>query len=416
MNIKERRTIRKYTQQPVSDELLNRLIEEASRTQTMGNLQLYSVVVTRSAAMKEMLAPAHFCQPMVTQAPVLLTVCADFRRTTDWCLQRQATPGYDNFLSFINAATDALLFTQTFCCLAEEEGLGVCFLGTTVYRPQAIITALELPELVFPVATLTIGWPAEKPALTDRLPLQAIVHQETYGAFSPERIDACYAAREALPESKHFVEINGKETLAQVFTDLRYTRKDNEAMSEGLLATLVQQKFLKAENLPGLVPAVVERRPEVLECDVVRFQNKKEKWVAFVGLLDGFPYEIFTGLQDDEEGIAIPKSVSKGFIIKHYDREGQKRYDFQFVNKRGYKTTIEGLSERFNPKYWDYAKLISGVLRYRMPIDHVISLITSLQLENDTINSWTAGVARVLKKYLPDAQQTPDEEEEKVES
>ena len=169
MNIKERRTIRKYTQQPVSDELLNRLIEEASRTQTMGNLQLYSVVVTRSAAMKEMLAPAHFCQPMVTQAPVLLTVCADFRRTTDWCLQRQATPGYDNFLSFINAATDALLFTQTFCCLAEEEGLGVCFLGTTVYQPQAIISALELPELVFPVATLTIGWPAEKPALTDRM-------------------------------------------------------------------------------------------------------------------------------------------------------------------------------------------------------------------------------------------------------
>ena len=119
MNIKQRRTIRKYTQQPVSDELLNRLIEEASRTQTMGNLQLYSVVVTRSNAMKEMLAPAHFSQPMVTEAPVVLTICADFRRTTDWCLQRQASPGYDNALSFINAATDALLFTQTFCCLAE---------------------------------------------------------------------------------------------------------------------------------------------------------------------------------------------------------------------------------------------------------------------------------------------------------
>ena len=412
MNIKERRTIRKYTQQPVSDELLNRLIEEASRTQTMGNLQLYSVVVTRSAAMKEILAPAHFCQPMVTQAPVVLTVCADFRRTTDWCMQRQAAPGYDNALSFINAATDALLFTQTLCCLAEEEGLGVCFLGTTIYQPQTIIEALELPELVFPVATLTIGWPAEKPNQTDRLPLEAIVHQETYGAFTPERIDACYSQREALPENKHFVEINNKETLAQVFTDIRYTRKDNEAMSEGLLQALVQQKFLKAESLSGLLPAVVEHRPEVLECDVVRFQNKKEKWVAFVGLLDGFPYEIFTGLQDDEEGIAIPKSVMKGYIIKHYDRDGQKRYDFQFVNKRGYKTTIEGLSERFNPEYWDYAKLISGVLRYRMPIDHVIRLITSLQLENDTINSWTAGVARVLKKYLPDAASTEEEEME----
>ena len=412
MNIKQRRTIRKYTQQPVSDELLNRLIEEASRTQTMGNLQLYSVVVTRSDAMKEMLAPAHFSQPMVTEAPVVLTICADFRRTTDWCLLRQASPGYDNALSFINAATDALLFTQTFCCLAEEEGLGICFLGTTVYQPQTIISVLDLPELVFPVATLTVGWPAEKPNQTDRLPLQAILHQETYGAFTPERIDACYAEREALAENKHFVEVNEKETLAQVFTDIRYTRKDNEAMSEGLLATLVRQKFLRADSLQGLIPAVVERRPDVLECDVVRFQNKKEKWVAFVGLLDGFPYEIFTGLQDDEEGIAIPKSVQKGFIIKHYDRDGQKRYDFQFVNKRGYKTTIEGLSDRFNPEYWDYAKLISGVLRYRMPIDHVIRLITSLQLENDTINSWTAGVARVLKKYLPDSSQIFEEEEQ----
>ena len=411
MNIKQRRTIRKYTQQPVSDELLNRLIEEASRTQTMGNLQLYSVVVTRSNAMKEMLAPAHFSQPMVTEAPVVLTICADFRRTTDWCLQRQASPGYDNALSFINAATDALLFTQTFCCLAEEEGLGICFLGTTVYQPQTIINVLDLPELVFPVATLTVGWPAEQPNQTDRLPLQAILHKETYNAFTPERIDACYAEREALPENQHFVEVNEKETLAQVFTDIRYTRKDNEAMSEGLLTTLVRQKFLRADSLQGLIPAVVERRPDVLECDVVRFQNKKEKWVAFVGLLDGFPYEIFTGLQDDEEGIAIPKSVQKGFIIKHYDRDGQKRYDFQFVNKRGYKTTIEGLSDRFNPDYWDYAKLISGVLRYRMPIDHVIRLISSLQLENDTINSWTAGVARVLKKYLPDSSQIFDEED-----
>lgn len=411
MNIKQRRTIRKYTQQPVSDELLNQLIEDASRTQTMGNLQLYSVVVTRAEEKKEMLAPAHFFQPMVTQAPVVLTICADFRRTSDWCLNRKANPGYDNVLSFLNAATDALLFTQTFCCLAEGKGLGICFLGTTVYQPQAIISALELPELVFPVATLTVGWPAESPSQTDRLPLQAIVHQETYNAFTSERIDSCYKERESLPENKHFVEVNSKETLAQVFTDIRYTRKDNESMSATLLTTLAQQKFLKAENLPGIIPAVTERRPDVLECDVVRFQNKKEKWVAFVGLLDGFPYEIFTGLQDDEEGIAIPKSVQKGFILKHYDRDGQKRYDFQFINKRGYKTTIEGLSERFNPEYWDYAKLISGVLRYRMPIDHVIRLITSLQLENDTINSWTAGVARVLKKYLPDSSQTFDEEE-----
>ena len=156
---------------------------------------------------------------------------------------------------------------------------------------------------------------------------------------------------------------------------------------------------------------VALKRPTELVCDVVRFQNQKDKWIAFVGLKDGRPYEIFTGLADDEMGIALPKSVTCGKIIKVVQPDGTKRYDFQFVNKRGYKTTIEGLSERFNPEYWDYAKLISGVLRYRMPIDHVIRLITSLQLENDTINSWTAGVARVLKKYLPESQQTFEEEE-----
>ena len=244
MNIKQRRTIRKYSQQPVGDELLNRLIEDASRTQTMGNLQLYSVVVTRSAEAKERLAPAHFFQPMLAQAPVVLTICADFRRTTDWCLQREASPGYDNALSFLNAATDALLFTQTFCCLAEEEGLGICFLGTTIYQPDLIIDVLELPELVFPVATLTVGWPAEKPRQTDRLPLQAIMHQEKYSPFTPERIDACYKRRESLAVNRHFVEVNEKQTLAQVFTDIRYTRKDNEAMSEGLIDTLIHQGFL----------------------------------------------------------------------------------------------------------------------------------------------------------------------------
>ena len=158
--INTRRTIRKYSDRDVSDELLNRLLGEASRTQTMGNLQLYSVVVTRSMEGKERLAPAHFNQPMVTEAPVVLTVCADYHRTSAWCRCRKAEPGYDNFLSFINAATDALLYTQTFCNLAEEEGLGLCFLGTTVYMPQMIIDALGLPELVMPVATLTVGWPA----------------------------------------------------------------------------------------------------------------------------------------------------------------------------------------------------------------------------------------------------------------
>ena len=149
-------------------------------------------------------------------------------------------------------------------------------------------------------------------------------------------------------------------------------------------------------------PEVTEIRPQTLECDVVRFQNNKEKWVAFVGLLDGYPYEIFTGLQDDDEGIVLPKTVTKGKIIKQTNEDGSHRYDFQFENKRGYKTTVEGLSEKFNPEYWNYAKLISGVLRYRMPIDHVIKLVGSLQLKSESINTWKNGVERALKKYVVD--------------
>ena len=147
---------------------------------------------------------------------------------------------------------------------------------------------------------------------------------------------------------------------------------------------------------------MTEVRPQVLDCDVVRFQNNKEKWVAFVGLLGGYPYEIFTGLQDDEEGIVLPKTVTKGKIIKQTDEKGNRRYDFQFENKRGYKTTVEGLSEKFNPEYWNYAKLISGVLRYRMPIDHVIRLVGSLQLGSESINTWKNGVERALTKYVVD--------------
>ena len=243
-SINNRRTIRKYATREVSNELLNSLLTAAERTPTMGNLQLYSVVVTRDREMKEKLAPAHFNQPMVTGAPVVLTFCADFRRTTRWAENRQASPGYDNFLSFINAATDALLYCQTFCNLAEEEGLGTCFLGTTVYMPQMIIDTLKLPRLVFPVATITLGWPDEHPALSDRLPLQAIIHQETYRDYTPRAIDKYYNSKEQLPENQHLVKINNKETLAQVFTDIRYTRKDNEAMSAGMLDALRKQGFL----------------------------------------------------------------------------------------------------------------------------------------------------------------------------
>ena len=242
--INTRRSIRRYQDKDVDNTLLTRLINEAERTQTMGNLQLYSVVVTRSEELKAKLAPAHFNQPMVTGAPVVLTFCADYRRTTLWAEQRQATPGYDNPLSFVNAMTDALLFCQTFCNLAEEEGLGCCFLGTTVYQPQSIIDTLQLPELVFPVATITLGWPDENPPLSDRLPVSTIIHEETFHDYSAADIDKAYAYKEQLDENKEFVKINNKQTLAQVFTDCRYTKADCEAMSETLLEALRKQKFL----------------------------------------------------------------------------------------------------------------------------------------------------------------------------
>ena len=247
-NLATRRTLRKYSEKAVSEELLNRLMTEASRTQTMGNLQLYSVVVTRSNEMKERLAPAHFNQPMVREAPVVLTICADFNRTTRWCEERKATPGYDNLLSFLNASIDALLYTQTLCNLMDEEGLGYCYLGTTVYMPQLIIDTLKLPRLVMPVATLTVGWPAEEPPLSDRLPLESFVHSETYHDPTPQDIDTYYIYKEQLEENRHFVELNHKETLAQIFTDIRYTKKDNEALSATLLDTLRRQSFLPRQD------------------------------------------------------------------------------------------------------------------------------------------------------------------------
>ena len=243
-SLKHRTSIRKYSSKEVPSQLITALLENAERTPTMGNLQLYSVIVTRDKAIKKLLSPPHFNQPMVQEAPVVLTFCADYRRTSLWATQSQAQPGYNNFLSFLNAATDALLYCQTFCNIAEEAGLGTCFLGTTIYSPQPIIDILKLPQLVFPVATITLGWPDEAPALTDRLPIESIVHEETYRDYTPELINKFYAPKEALPENQHFVEINNKQTLAQVITDIRYTREANEAMSKGLLEALYHQGFL----------------------------------------------------------------------------------------------------------------------------------------------------------------------------
>ncbi len=242
--IKNRRSIRKYASRPVDDKQLYALLEEAERTQTMGNLQLYSVVVTRAEEAKEKLSPLHFNQPMVRQAPVVLTFCADYHRTSAWCRLREAEPGYDNFLSFMNAASDALLYCQTFCTLAEAAGLGVCYLGTTLYTASKIIDVLGLPKLVMPVASITLGYPDEKPEQSDRLPLSAIIHNETYTAATAESIERDYAAKEALPENREFVRINGTKTLAQIFTDIRYKKADCEAFSTTFLETLRRQGFL----------------------------------------------------------------------------------------------------------------------------------------------------------------------------
>jgi ribonucleoside-diphosphate reductase alpha chain len=197
-----------------------------------------------------------------------------------------------------------------------------------------------------------------------------------------------------------------KETWKHVAHELAVAgQKQNAPLSEEQIIAMLEQRLMT------VIPEVTEVRPQVLECDVVRFQNNKEKWVALVGLLDGYPYEIFTGLQDDEEGIMLPKTVTHGKVIKQVNPDGTKRYDFQFENKRGYKTTVEGLSEKFNPEYWNYAKLISGVLRYRMPLEHVIKLVASLSLKDESINTWKTGVERALKKYIPGSEEEVKNEE-----
>lgn len=199
-----------------------------------------------------------------------------------------------------------------------------------------------------------------------------------------------------------------EEELAQQIAAFYEARRRQVGNAEALRHGKVQPLETVAKN-----PQVTEVRPRELECDVVRFQNNKEKWVALVGLLNGYPYEIFTGLQDDDEGIILPKSVTKGKIVKQVNPDGSKRYDFQFTNTRGYKITVEGLSEKFNPEYWNYAKLISGVLRYRMPIEHVIKLVSSLQLTDENINTWKNGVERALKKYVDGGEDAESEEGEK---
>ncbi len=246
--MKQRATLRQYSDRPVSQELLDELLEIACRASNTGNMQLYSIVVTRSAAMKQALAPAHFNQPQVTSAPVVLTFCADLNRYSQWCLQRDAQPGFDNIQSLAYAAIDAVIAAQTFCVAAEAHGLGICYLGTTTYNADQIVQVLHLPQLVMPIATVTLGYPAAQPQPCERLPLAAVVHQERYQDYTPQAIDELFAEKEALPANRHYVQINQKQTLAQVFTDIRYTKKDNEFFSEVFIDCLRRQGFLSEKK------------------------------------------------------------------------------------------------------------------------------------------------------------------------
>jgi len=239
-----RRTIRKYEARDIDEGLLERILTAGTRASTTGNMQVYSIIVTRDPEMKKKLAPAHFNQPMVTEAPVVLTFCADFNRFNKWCRQRDAEPGYDNFLSFMTAAIDALIAAQTICSAAEEEGLGICYLGTATYNAGQIIDVLSLPAGVVPVATVTMGWPTQVPEQPDRLPLEAVVHHEKYRDYTPHMIDDIYREREARADSLKFITENGKQTLAQVFTDVRYKKADNEFFSGKFLEAIRKQGFM----------------------------------------------------------------------------------------------------------------------------------------------------------------------------
>jgi nitroreductase len=239
----EHRTIRNYESTPIAGNILNTILESATRASTTGNMQLYSIIVSKDEEMKKKLCDLHFKQKMVIDAPVMLTFCADIRRFSKWCVQRKAEPAYDNFLWFINASIDAIIATQNAVIAAESFGLGICYLGTVTYNADKIIELLQCPEYVVPITSIVIGYPAVTPPLTDRLPLEAVVHQETYLDYSESDIDRLYEEKEALPLTKALLEENQLETLAQVFTLKRYARNDNLFFSKKFMEAVVKQGF-----------------------------------------------------------------------------------------------------------------------------------------------------------------------------
>lgn len=242
--ILKHRSIRRFKSTPIPEVELRELLEAASRASTCGNMQLYSLVVTRDKAMREKLLPCHFGQQMVVEAPCVVTICADVHRFSMWCRQRDAEPAYDNFAWFLTAATDALLAAQNLALAAEERGLGICYLGTTLYTAGDIVRVLNLPKGVLPVTTLVLGYPDEKPELTDRLPLDAVVHFETYNDYTAAEIDELWAEREESEETKRLLEENNLPNLARIFTERRYVKRDNVAISQAYLALLKERGFM----------------------------------------------------------------------------------------------------------------------------------------------------------------------------
>lgn len=241
------RSIRKYKSTPIEESVLNLVLECAFRASTTGNMQVYSIVVTKDEEKKKLLAPLHFNQPMVMQAPVMLTFCADFNRFNKWCELNNGNPGYDNFLSFMTAAIDALLAAQNACVGAEAQGLGICYLGTTLYNAEKIMEVLKLPNGVIPITAITLGYPAEIPELVDRLPAKGIVHYEEYADFTSDEIKNIYATKEEMEFYKNLVLENKVENLAQVFTQKRYTKETNIHFSKTLLDLLHKYGFMNHE-------------------------------------------------------------------------------------------------------------------------------------------------------------------------
>lgn len=243
-SIKNHRSIRRYTDQQIDEATLNEILEAGIRASNTGNMQIYSIIVTRDAEVKARLSPAHFGQPMICGAAVVLTFCADINRFKHWCTINNADAGFDNFETFISAAVDATIAAQNVAIEAEAHGLGICYLGTTTYNPSQIIEALQLPKGVFPITTVTIGYPAEQPPLTERLPLEAVVHQDVYHDYTDDDIVRLHADKEQLPQNQQFVRENNKQNLAQVFSEIRYPRANNEHFSQVLLDALKQQGLL----------------------------------------------------------------------------------------------------------------------------------------------------------------------------